>query len=234
MKNQAIVILGGFLSNAAIYRGMGRTVHQISGRPVWLVETQAIEWLATTSQAGWSLILNRLSRTVEQAFRSSNQCRVTVIGHSMGGVLARLYLSPQPFRSRNYNGLERVDRLITLGSPHYNRGGWRRGGSLSRWIEERYPGAYFAPEVEYISAAGRWMCGTQLGPHLAAWVYREYQAIGGDGTARGDGLIPMESALLNGSHQIILPGVCHFGFFDQPWYGSPEVIPRWWNTPEFN
>jgi pimeloyl-ACP methyl ester carboxylesterase len=231
MENQAIVILGGFLSNQTVYREMSRSLRKISSRPLWLVDIRAVEWLASASQAGWSIILNKLSRTVDQAFRSTNHSRVTLIGHSIGGVLARLYLSPQPFRGQRHDGLERVDRLITLGSPHHNRGGWRRGGPMSRWIEERYPGAYFSAEVEYITVAGRWICGTQFGTRLAAWVYNEYQEIGGEGTTWGDGLIPVESALLEGSCKITLPGVCHFGIFGEPWYGSEAVIPRWWNAP---
>lgn len=101
---------------------------------------------------------------------------------------------------------------------------------MARWIERRYPGAYFAPQVNYVSVAGRFSRGNHSGSWRERWVFNMYKAIGGDGDAWGDGLIPTESALLNGSYQIILDGVSHFSSCGGPWYGREEVIPGWWNT----
>jgi hypothetical protein len=41
-------------------------------------------------------------------------------------------------------------------------------------------------------------------------------------------LIPVPSALLDGAQQVILDDVSHFSVFGEPWYGSPETIPLWW------
>jgi len=40
-----------------------------------------------------------------------------------------------------------VDHLITLGTSHYDRRKFIHGGWLPRWINKRYPDAYFAPQV---------------------------------------------------------------------------------------
>ena len=102
-----------------------------------------------------------------------------------------------------------------------------RGGPFSRWIEAELPGAYYAPQVRYTSAAGKWLRGTRFDPLVARWVYDIYEQIGGDGTAWGDGIVPVESALLPGAQHVIIEGVSHFPNLTDRWYGSPEVIPSW-------
>jgi hypothetical protein len=143
------------------------------------------------------------------------------------GVLARLYLSPKPFLDRTYRGLDYVDHLITLGSPHYNRGGLNRGGRMSRWVERCCPGAAFSPQVQYTCVAGRLVCGSRSGSVRERWMYNVYLDLCGEGTACGDGLVPVNSALLSGARTIILDGVSHFKVFGEPWYGSEKVIPLW-------
>jgi len=234
INNQAIVILGGYLSNQSFYRGMSRSLRQLTGRPVWVVNVLLRDWLPFGTPAGMSYLLDKLRVTVDQARQATNGSKVTLIGHSAGGLLMRLYLGPDEFRGLRYAGVEHVDRLICLGSPHYNQGGWRSGGPVSRQIQERYPDACFSKEVQYTSVAGRWICGTNFGPLLAAWAYGRYRDFGGDGTAWGDGVIPVNSALLNGSIQLTIPDVSHSGYFGQLWYGSDAIIPRWWDAAQGN
>jgi len=52
----------------------------------------------------------------------------------------------------------------------------------------------------------------------------------GRGDTWGDGLIPIESAVLHGSQSIMLDGVSHYSVFGERWYGSPEIVARWWPT----
>lgn len=228
MKSRVIVLMGGFLSTKKIYTDMGDALSNHSGCQVKVVETRVPDWLLSTLKIGWMRLLDRLDQTVRSAWNESGMENVTLVGHSIGGVLARLYLSPEPFLGRSYNGLRHIDHLITLGSPHHNRGGWRRGGLLSRWVEDKYPGAFFSSSVRYTSVAGKWMSGDRDGPHMAAWVYDRYAEMIGDGTSWGDGMIPVQSALLAGSDQITLDGVSHYKIFDTSWYGSKEIIPKWW------
>jgi pimeloyl-ACP methyl ester carboxylesterase len=228
--SQPIVIFGGFLSFTMLYWRMRDTLAGISGQPVWIVETWGHDWLPSMTRVGWVYLLRKLDRTVQQASAGSDGGKITLVGHSAGGVLGRLYLSPNPLLGNTFGGINKVRHLITLGSPHHNRGGLMRGGSMSRWIEKRYPGAFFAPEVTYTSVAGKLVCGDHDGSRQERWAYNVYEEIGGDGRAWGDGLIPLESALLKGSHHVVLANVGHFSGFGQRWYGSQDVIPKWWHT----
>jgi len=209
---------------------MQAELRQVTGCPVRVVDTLPQQWLLTVRMPGWATVLDRLHLTVETAAKASPTGKVTLVGHSIGGVLARLYLSPQPFHGRRYNGIETVDCLVTLGSPHYNLGGMRRGGPLSRWVEEHYPGAAYSSQVRYIAVAGRWLRGSQFGPPLARFVYGVYRDICGSGAVWGDGIIPVESALLAGAKHLILDDTSHYTLFGEPWYGSRQAILSWWNA----
>lgn len=224
---QPIVIVGGFLSFSMLYIGMRDTLAEISGQPVWIVEMQSYDWLPATVPPGWNRLLRKLEKTVHEVAAGSDTGKVTLIGHSAGGVLARLYLSPRPFWGHAYRGLDHVSHLVTLGSPHYNRQKLIYGGWISQWIEKRYPGATFAPEVRYCSVAGKLIFGNPQGTLRERHAHSFYADIGGKGEVWGDGLIPVSSALLKGSEQILLKA-SHFSGFGGPWYGEEQVVRQWW------
>lgn len=221
---QPIVFIGGVLSFPAVYRGMRETLSELAGQPVWVVDVFIHDWIRTTKPAGWKRLLDKLQHTVRQALGDSTTGKVTIVGHSAGGVIARLYLSPDPFLGVAYGGLEHVACLITLGSPHYSH----RGTRMRQWVEETYPGAYFAPRVDHVSVAGKAVQGRRHGSFRERFAYVFYSRLAGDGNTSGDGLVPVASALLRGSRQIALDGVSHFTGFGGPWYGAAEIIPCWW------
>jgi pimeloyl-ACP methyl ester carboxylesterase len=224
-----IVILGGFLSFSMLYAEMRESLAQITGQPVWIVETRSLDWAPCIVPPGWTFLLRKLDDAVRQAVRQSATGKVTLVGHSAGGVLARTYLSPKPFLRHAYRGLDHINHLITLGSPHDNQRKSLHGGRMSRWAEKRYPGAFFAPRVKYTSVAGKLLRGNREGSLRERHAHVFYEEIIGSGDAWGDGLVPVASALLHGSRQIVLEGVGHFTGFGGPWYGAAEVIPQWWS-----
>jgi len=230
--DQPVVIMGGFLSADRIYFAMRETLTALTGKHVSVVQTRSVDWLPSVSQAGWAVLLRKLDRAVRAAAQISDTGKITLIGHSAGGVLARLYLSPRPFYGDAFRGYQRVSHLITLGSPHHNRGGLTRGGYMSRWIEQHYPGAAFAPLVKYTAVSGQWLRGDQHGSARERLAYRTYRGICGRGAVWGDGLVPEPSALLHGAEHITLKGVSHHSVFGDRWYGNAEVIPLWWNLSQ--
>ncbi len=227
---QPIVIMGGMLSFPAVYWGMRDALARITGQPVWIVEVRSRDWIPSIVPSGWTHLLRKLDRTVHRAVSESTTGKVTLVAHSAGGLVSRLYLSPEPFRGYAYRGLDYVDHLITLGSPHYYQRRSIHGGWLPGWLEKRYPDAYFAPQVRYTSVAGKLIPGNPHGSRRERRIYALYRELIGDGDVWGDGLVPVASALLRGSQQLTLDGVSHFTGFGGPWYGAIEVIPQWWNV----
>jgi len=160
---------------------------------------------------------------VQELASASPTGKVTLIGHSSGGVMLRLFLGDQPFAGRRYNGVALADRLFCLGSPHTAL----RATALRQLVDRRYPGACFADAVAYVSVAGDLALedGSATARRLAPGSYR---AISGSEAVAGDGLVPVGSACLQGSQQLVLPGVAHGGAFGPRWYGTPEVVAQWW------
>lgn len=223
MATQPIVILGGFLITAEAYEPMRDWLEQRCGQPVRLVPADRLDWLLTIGTWGWRRLLDRTAAIVRELVSDSPTGKVTLIGHSSGGVMLRLFLGDSPFAGRRYNGAAYADRLFCLGSPHTAL----RATALRQLVNRRYPGAFFADAVEYISVAGDLQPadGSATARRLAPGSYR---AIAGNAELAGDGLVPVVSACLDGSRTLVLSGVAHGGAFGPCWYGTPEVVAQWW------
>ena len=85
----------------------------------------------------------RLAEEVEALVAETGFERIHVVGHSMGGLIARYYVT-------RLGGDERVHTLVTLGTPHqgtYTAYGWsnqltrqlRPGSGLMRELDQRVP-----------------------------------------------------------------------------------------------
>ena len=95
-----------------------------------------------------------------------------------------------------------ADTLVTLGSPHTALKATAMRARVAR-VARELPGAR----------------------RLAPTAYRNST---GDPADRGDGLVPVESALLESADAVVLEGVAHGGAFGPVWYGTPAVVERWW------
>jgi triacylglycerol lipase len=82
--------------------------------------------------AGIDDYIPQLVERIEAACREAGRARVTLVGHSMGGLVARAYLAA--------HGEGRVDRLLTLASPHSGSVLSRLGiGTNARQMETNSP-----------------------------------------------------------------------------------------------
>ena len=250
-RHQPMLILGGFLIAPQAYGPMAESLAELSGQPVRVVPVSRLDWLATLTAWGWLRLLDRVQLLAEKLAADSPSGRITLVSHSSGGVMLSLWLAELPLAGRSYGGARLADALITLGSPHTAR----RATALRLWVDRQLPGAFCGDRVRYLSVAGDLDLASPLASPLSRrMAARSYGAIGGPealagdpaslgdpatlgdpakgGAARlaGDGLVPVGSALLAGSRQLVLPGVAHGGAFGSRWYGSPEVVAQWWQS----
>lgn len=229
-KNSSpIVVLGGFLSHAAIYSRLSQRLAALTGAQIIVVDANMLDWTQCVTKHGWLLVLNKLDAAVKKALGKTTGKKLTLIGHSQGGILGRFYLSSRPLLGKRFCGSEYIDRLITLGSPHYNQGGLRRGGQMARWVQSHVTDSSLTPDVRFTSVVGRYVRGDLSGSLSERLAFRTYKDICGTGDVWGDGIAPVSSALLSASEQITLVGVSHYAIVGQPWYGSEGVIEKWWH-----
>jgi hypothetical protein len=115
-----------------------------------------------------------------------------------------------------------VERLITLGTPHIVRG-TQRLAPISR-VNGLFPGALHAEAgLRYLSVAGSAIDGTS-----SLKARRNYERFVEDGRVEGDGVVPVEAALLPGSESLVVDGVGHNRRLGR-WYGSDgETVGQWW------
>lgn len=222
---QPILILGGFLISPSSYAPMVRRLEQLSGQPVRLVPVGKPEWLLTVFAFAWARILERVAAAAAELAQVSPTGRVTLIGHSSGGIMLRLFLDDQPFEGRCFDGKALADTLVMLGSPHTAL----KATLLRAMVARRLPGATFSERVRYVSVAGD-LDLAEASPTAQRLAPTAYRNSTGDPLDRGDGLVPVRSALLAGSTPVVLEGVAHGGAFGPSWYGTPAVVDRWWGA----
>lgn len=132
-------------------------------------------------------------------------------------------------------------------------------GALS-YLDQTCPGAFLSEEgVAYVSVGGDSVLGIQRqkssasinedakrgskevndvykvrGEGSASSVaYTAYESVCGNGETTGDGVVPLEWSLLEGSRTIVLDGVLHSineagtTMPTDRWYGAEEVVDRW-------
>ena len=156
-----------------------------------------------------------------------------VVGHSAGGIAARLAMANQPFNGRTAGVAEAVGCLVTLGTPHGLAGVPNRyqhaGHAAAAFLDRTSPGAYFAPRTAYLSIGAR-TPGAAF-PGLGGELANEFFsiAVGDETRAMGDGIVPYSAVHLEGARQLTFDDVRH-GMIGTPWYGDEEIIDRWWPT----
>jgi len=99
-----VLLVHGFLRTARSMKRMQRWLEQRG----WKVS------VLTLSPSDGSLSLTRLAEQIA-AYIAENcppDCRIDLIGYSMGGLVCRDYV-------QRLNGAARVDRLITISTPHH-------------------------------------------------------------------------------------------------------------------
>jgi pimeloyl-ACP methyl ester carboxylesterase len=222
MAQDPIVVVGGLAGWPGRYRGLAEVLREISGSEVYVAPITPLDWLLGRIR-GYGQLVFEVASTVDRALLESESDRALLVGHSAGGIACRVYIGGDPpFGGRRYSGHRRVSRLITLGTPHAATKD--AGLALVGRVNDLFPDALHEPAgLRYLSVAGAAADGS-----VSSRVRRRYERFIEDGRVEGDGLVPVESALLPGSETLVLEGVYHNARLGR-WYGSDrETVERWW------
>lgn len=232
VSQPSVLIVGGFATVPANYwpfraRLLRRGVARVDIAPLYTPD-----WLLAAC-LGFGAILRRTGHAIASTYRAAQNTPIIVVGHSAGGIAARLAMADQPFNGRMADVHEAVGCLVTLGTPHgliklHDR--YRHAGhAATAFLDLVNPGAYFAPRTAYLTIGGK-TPGAEF-PGLAGVAANELFgiAVGDETQVLGDGIVPYQAVHLDGAQQLTYTDVRH-GMVGSPWYGDDVMLDRWWPT----
>lgn len=218
-QQKSVVILPGLGNNSTDYTKLKEDLLRRGCSAVEVAPVRRIDWarnaaglmdgkywtgtLKPRPTVDW--YLERIQLAVNAVQSSAEGAPITLLAHSAGGWLGRLYLLDY--------GTAGIDTFISLGSPHLpppkevvdqTRG-------ILTFINDVTPGAYHK-ELTYVTVGGRWLKGAPLqgpGPWQARIVGAGYQQVCGRADVWGDGVVPVEAAHLEGALNITIDGAFH-------------------------
>lgn len=152
---------------------------------------------------------------------------VVLIGHSAGGWLVRSIVGEN----------DNVLGLVTLGTPHYPAASNDATRGALRYCVEKFPGAFYKKEQGkfYISIGGTAVKADSAAERgeIAYYANNAYLAVTGDEIQDGrvgDGVVPLDFTLLDGSRQLVLDCFHSIQAPGDEWYGGDSVVDKWLPT----
>ncbi len=233
-----VLILGGFLTAPPMYRRMVRRLEDRGAAGTVVADVWTPDWVLAGGR-GIGPICTRSAKALRDAVRLSREVSggapLLVLGHSAGGITGRLLTSPEPIEGRRFGAARWIGAIVTLGTPHRLPSAEGIGSRInevgSSIAEATVPGAFFAPEIGYVSVASRAIRGDPAGTGRERVAHLLYRSVIGRAAVpgtEGDGLVPVAAAALEGAREVVLDGALHGPGAGGPWYGSGDALDVWW------
>lgn len=209
---RVVVIFPAQLGIEEDYEELSATILQAAGLNSYVTPLSRLDWPMGLIPSFFSkeylegkltprtleFYFKKVDKAVSRALTENPEAEIVLLGHSIGGWIARAWLSEWA----SVDAKARVKKLLTLGSPHNppqaesaaSRVDQTRG--LLTYINENYPGN-FEKEVQYVSIIGAGVTGrlalltfSQITESLEALLaYFSYSVLSGDTTEQaGDGI----------------------------------------------
>jgi pimeloyl-ACP methyl ester carboxylesterase len=247
----SVVILPGLGNSSEDYVDLVANLER-RGHPSTVVDVDRIDWLrniaGARTRAYWEgslrprptvdWFLEKCETATRDARDSNPNADVVLVAHSAGGWLARVFLDEYA----SEESVEAIGGLVTLGSPMTPppSGVVDQTRGVLTHVRERCRSAEALrreANVEVTCVAGTYVRGrgemprgiADVGAFVAGLGYRQ---VCGRADAEGDGITPVETALMPGATHIVLEDVYHtpLGADDangRCWYGSESVLASW-------
>lgn len=232
-----VLIVGGLLSPPIAYRRMRRRLLDRGAARVDIAPVSAVDW-ARAGLHGFSALQRTVARAIAATHATGGGRPILVVGHSGGGLLARLAMCEAPYRGHIGGAAGMVGCLVTLGSPHdlhlapLQRS--HEGTRLAAFLAAHAAAVPHAHATAYVTVASDAVAPRPTGapPARRGPVARLQRAFflritGPTLAPGGDGIVSLALAHLPGARQLTLHDVTH-GVIGSPWYGDAAVIDRWW------
>ena len=233
-----VLILGGFLTAPPMYQALIRRLRDRGAAGAVVANVRTPDWLLAGVR-GSGPICARSGRALREAIRLSTAVSegapLLVVGHSAGWITGRLLTAPEPLSGRRFGAARWIGAIVTLGTPHRasaGEGSGRRSKHVASAIaDDVVPGAFFAPEIGYLSVASRLIHGDPAGTGRERVAHLLYRSVIGRAAVpgtEGDGLVPIVATHLEGARHLVIEDAVHGPSLGGDWYGSDSAVDEWW------
>lgn len=143
VQHRPVILVHGWVHNRSAFVLMQRALRRAGLGPM-----HTFEYSSITSDL--TQVAQRLAPVVEQVVSHARARSCVLIGHSMGGLVARQYV-------QELGGHDLVDTVVTMGTPH--RGTYTAWLGMGRAIEQCRPGSAYLTRLEQTTRPGlaRWI-----------------------------------------------------------------------------
>ncbi|OWM91526.1 uncharacterized protein LOC116215732 isoform X2 [Punica granatum] len=172
-RRRPAVILPGLGNNTGDYAKLRLTLQDNYGISTVVANVSRIDWLRNAAglvdpnywrgtlrpRPVLDWYLKRVERAVQEAKELAQGGTFSLIGHSAGGWLARVYMEEY--------GATDVSLLLTLGTPHQPPpkgvpGVIDQTRGLLNYVERNCAKAVYTPQLKYVCIAGRYIQGARI------------------------------------------------------------------------
>lgn len=143
VRHRPVILVHGWVHNRSAFVLMRRALRRAGLGPMHTFEYPSIS-------SDLTQVAHRLAPVVEQVVGHARGASCVLIGHSMGGLVARQYV-------QELGGHDFVDTVVTMGTPH--RGTYTAWLGMGRAIEQCRPGSAYLARLEETARPGlaRWI-----------------------------------------------------------------------------
>ena len=176
-----VLLLHGVLCNAGVWHGVLPRIAAAARGPVYTLSYGP-------PQAPIETFVVQLAAKLDAIRAATGAAKVTIVAHSMGGLVARAYL--------RRHGAEAVRCLVAIGTPHH--------GSVHAWM---FPGACLAqirPGSAWLAELNRNEAAGPAVRTVCLWSWHDSM------------VAPQASAWLEGAENIGVVGVGHNALIEDP------------------
>lgn len=184
-----VLLLHGVLCNAGVWRAVLPRFAAAVDSPVYTLSYGP-------PQASIEIFADQLAAKIDTIKAATGAAKVTLVTHSMGGLVARAYM-------RRY-GSSDVRCLVAVGAPHH--------GSVHAWV---FPGrclAQIRPRSAWLAELNRNESAGPPVPVVSIWSWHDSM------------VAPQASARLEGADNVAFVGIGHNALIDSEEVGARVVL----------
>jgi triacylglycerol esterase/lipase EstA (alpha/beta hydrolase family) len=176
-----VLLLHGVGCNAGVWSGFRRHLAERGIGPVYALSYGP-------PLASIDFFADQVAEKILDIAAATGAAQVVLVGHSMGGLVARAYL-------RKYGGAK-VRRLITIGTPHH--------GSMHAWLMAGASLAQMRPNNAWLADLNGNVDSADGVPVASIWSWHDSM------------VTPQTSSRIDWGDNIVLTGIAHNALLDDP------------------